>query len=218
MQKIHIKNLEKYNPGYTDRNLIWCKMYFSMINSSYDFENMDDIDKWRLIALIMLELQMKKPIPLDDKWLQNKISNNKRHISLTLKVLHNFIDIVTDDEEPMLPRIEKNRIEKKQEIKITHLDFIKLSKAELEKLHSKYGISLIQIYIEKLNEYIGSKGKKYSSHYFTILSWIRRDKEFSKDNSKSVKQPDYKHPEPPSEADQEEVKEMISKTAKEMKI
>ena len=97
MKYIHIRNLDKYNPGYKDRGLIWCKIYFSMINASYDFENMDDVDKWRLIALIMLELQMKKPIPYAEKWLQSKISNNKRPMSLTIKMLHNFLDIVTED-------------------------------------------------------------------------------------------------------------------------
>jgi len=122
MEYIHIKNLEKYNPGYTDRNLIWCKIYFSMLNSSYDFDMIDDIDKWRLIALIMLELQMKKPIPWDEKWLQSKISTNKRPISLTLKMLHNFIEPVTTDEGNLYPRVEKNRIEKSREEKSRETD------------------------------------------------------------------------------------------------
>ena len=117
MNYIHIKNLEKYNPGYTDRSLIWCKIYFSMINSSYEFENIDDVDKWRLIALIMLELQIKKPIPNDDRWLQRKISTNKRPISLTLKMLHNFIEYVTEDSETCndsvtQSRVDKSRVEK----------------------------------------------------------------------------------------------------------
>lgn len=124
MQYIHVKNLEKYNPGYTDRNLIWCKIYFSMINSSYDFENIDDIDKWRLIAIIMLELQMKKPIPYDERWLQRKISTNKRPISLTIKMLHNFVELVTLDEESVYPREEKNRVDKNRIDKSNvHFDF-----------------------------------------------------------------------------------------------
>lgn len=32
-------------------------------------------------------------------------------------------------------------------------------------------------YIERLSEYIASKGDKYKSHYATILAWIRRDEE-----------------------------------------
>jgi hypothetical protein len=29
--------------------------------------------------------------------------------------------------------------------------------------------------IERLNNYIGSSGKKYKSHYHTILNWSRND-------------------------------------------
>ena len=97
MDYIHIKNLEKYNPGYSDRTLIWCKIYFTMLNTNYEFDELDDIDKWRFIALVMLELQRKKPIPNDIKWLRKKISNHKKPISLTLKMLHNFIEYVTED-------------------------------------------------------------------------------------------------------------------------
>ena len=32
-------------------------------------------------------------------------------------------------------------------------------------------------YIERLSEYIASKGDRYKSHYATILAWIRRDEE-----------------------------------------
>ena len=112
MQYIHVKNLEKYNPGYSDRTLIWCKIYFTMLNSNYEFSLIDDIDKWRLIALIMLELQMKKPIPYDENWLQNKISNHKRSISQSIKMLHNFIELVTDSPTRTYRRVEKSRVEK----------------------------------------------------------------------------------------------------------
>lgn len=125
MKYIHIKNLEKYNPGYKDRELIWCKIYFSMINSSYDFEKINDIDKWRLIALIMLEIQAKKPIPYDEPWLQRKISTDKRPISKTMHVLHNFIEFVTEDGK--VCNVEKNRIEKNR------IEYIQPKKKKIQK-------------------------------------------------------------------------------------
>ena len=79
--------------------MIWCKIYFEMLNYDYEFATIDDIDRWRLIAMIMLEIQMKEPIPYDEKWLQAKISNNKRPISMTIQVLHNFLEVVTEDGE-----------------------------------------------------------------------------------------------------------------------
>jgi len=155
MQYIHIKNLEKYNPGYTDRSLIWCKIYFTMINASYDFETMDDIDKWRLIALIMLELQMKKPIPYDEKWLQSKISNNKRPISLTLKMLHNFLDVVTQDGDSVYPRVEKSRVEESRvEENRDSSELVEIINDLNEVLGSKYGRG------KKTNELISARIKE----------------------------------------------------------
>lgn len=99
MEYIQIKNLEKYHPGYRDRNLVWCKVYFRMINSDPEFEMMHETDKWRFIALIMLELQNKKPIPLDKNYLSRKgFDFGSRSMSLTLKMLHNFVDVVTEAE------------------------------------------------------------------------------------------------------------------------
>ena len=100
MDYIHVKNLEKYHPGYKDRNLLWCKIYFSMLNADPEFELVPEIDKWRFIAFVMLELQTKKPIPADITYLNRKgFDLKKRAISLTLKVLHNFIEVVTADEK-----------------------------------------------------------------------------------------------------------------------
>ena len=94
MEYIHIKSLEKYHPTYKDRNLIWCKVYFTMINADPDFEMLCEIDKWRFICFIMLEIQTKKPIPLDDGYLRLKgFDLKKRSMSLTLKMLHNFIEV-----------------------------------------------------------------------------------------------------------------------------
>lgn len=54
-----------------------------------------------------------------------------------------------------------------------------LSDAEYEKLTSKLGESDRDSYIDRLDRYIEnypSKGKKYHSHYSTILNWYDRDK------------------------------------------
>ncbi len=69
---VHVKNLEKYHANYKDRTLIWCKVYFTMLNADPEFEMVEEIDKWRLLAFVMLELQIKKPVPLNDKYLKRK--------------------------------------------------------------------------------------------------------------------------------------------------
>lgn len=56
-----------------------------------------------------------------------------------------------------------------------------LSNEELEKLKDKY--SNYEEYIEKLSAYMASKGKRYKSHYATILAWARKDKKEGKANA-----------------------------------
>lgn len=49
---------------------------------------------------------------------------------------------------------------------------VKLSDEEYAKLEK----SNLLPYIDKLSSYIASKGKRYKSHYATILTWARKDK------------------------------------------
>jgi len=51
-----------------------------------------------------------------------------------------------------------------------------MTQAEHEKLLVKFGELKTAEFIEKLANYIGSKGKKYKSHYHTILSWAPNEK------------------------------------------
>ena len=48
MKYIHVENLEKYHPGYKDRELIWAKTYFTMLFGDAEFELIEnETDKWR---------------------------------------------------------------------------------------------------------------------------------------------------------------------------
>lgn len=64
--------------------------------------------------------------------------------------------------------------------KIKHLPFgqfgnVKLTEIEQQKLITKFGNDSALERIEALSEYLSSTGKKYRSHYATILSWDRRN-------------------------------------------
>jgi len=59
--------------------------------------------------------------------------------------------------------------------KTLFLEFVYLTDQEYKKLIELYGIERIKDLIDRLNNYVGSTGKKYNSHYHTILNWIRRD-------------------------------------------
>jgi predicted phage replisome organizer len=56
-----------------------------------------------------------------------------------------------------------------------YADFVTMTEEEYEKLLADYGEAQAKDMIERLNEYKGSKGKKYKSDYLTCKSWFRKD-------------------------------------------
>lgn len=118
MDYLHIKNLDKYHLDYRDRELKWCKMYFSMLNGDPEFEMVDEVNKWRFVCFVMLELQAKKPIPIDNDYLIRKGFDLKKcPISNTLQMLHNFIEVcgetVSQNKNKNKIRLDKD-IDKKE--------------------------------------------------------------------------------------------------------
>jgi len=72
-----------------------------------------------------------------------------------------------------------------------------LSEEELQKLKDKLG-GQAEAFIEKLSAYMESRGKRYKSHYATILNWWRRDKEaYAKNrNPREIPKPEEYTPTP----------------------
>lgn len=52
---------------------------------------------------------------------------------------------------------------------------VKMTQDEYDKLVEQYGLAKTDDWIDRVNLYKGSTGKKYKSDYMTILSWIRKD-------------------------------------------
>ena len=71
---------------------------------------------------------------------------------------------------------------------------VKMTTAEFDKLVQAEGAERANALIEELSSYLASSGKRYKSHYATLLNWGRRkDKEgekLSEDAPKSFKQQD----------------------------
>jgi phage replication O-like protein O len=65
---------------------------------------------------------------------------------------------------------KKGRTHKKR-----FLDFVLLTDEEYNKLVDRLGKAKTDDMIDRLNNYIGSKGKRYKSHYHTILTWIKKE-------------------------------------------
>ena len=89
----------------------------------------------------------------------------------------------TTDEQPVNTNNKDNKEKNDNKVikkiknsppKIKYLDFVLLTDDEYSKLTKKFN-SKLDSHIENLNNYIGSTGKKYKSHYHTILSWNRKN-------------------------------------------
>lgn len=75
-------------------------------------------------------------------------------------------------------RKEEKRREKKEDnaTKVAYGEFLRvfLTEDEYKKLVERLGETNTGLMIVELDTYLASKNKKYSSHYATILSWVRR--------------------------------------------
>lgn len=99
----------------------------------------------------------------------------------------------TNDQQMTTDKNDKND---KKILKYIYGEFknVKLSKEEHEKLVAEFGESGTKDKIESLSQYVASKGKKYSSHYATILSWERKnDGTHKSDTAKGTKKPCKKY-------------------------
>ncbi len=141
MRYVKVKNLEKYHPGYKDRNLWWAKIHYKMVSGDPDFEMIEnETDKWRYVAFILLELHTQKPTPLNENYLMRKgFDFKKRKIDPTIQALSNFIEVVDTECTQSVPnpllREEKRRVEKSREEGSL---FTKSLKDKFEKIWLRY--------------------------------------------------------------------------------
>lgn len=66
----------------------------------------------------------------------------------------------------------RRRIDRKD--KQRHREFVWLAPSEYAHLRQLLGERETERWIDELNLYLGSKGDKYESHYYTIQVWARR--------------------------------------------
>lgn len=116
MQYVHVRNLEKYHPGYQDRELKFAKLFFTSVQGDPQFEIItNEIDKWRFVAMICLELEAKSPLPNTTEYWVKKFDVRKRPMSLTLQMLQNFIEVRNGDKEEPVTDVEDLPLQEESE-------------------------------------------------------------------------------------------------------
>lgn len=113
-------------------------------------------------------------------WRLNNYLRSDRYKETTYKEEKALLELGENEEYLLKNKVgipmvdtDKNRIDKNRIDYNIYGEFknVKLTNDEYKKLEEK---NLLP-YIEKLSSYIASKGKKYKSHYATILTWSRKD-------------------------------------------
>jgi hypothetical protein len=70
----------------------------------------------------------------------------------------------------------KDKAKVKEEREITHPPHVILSGEEVKAFETAYGKTTTKLYIDKINDYISSKGvRPYKDYAATIRNWLRRD-------------------------------------------
>lgn len=82
---------------------------------------------------------------------------------------------------------KEKEIYKEKEKRLGEFENVILSEEELEKLKERFPYDW-QERIENLSQYMSSKGKRYKSHYATILAWARKDDKEKAEHGKSKNQ------------------------------
>lgn len=124
-------------------------------------------------------------IPIDK--CRNKSWNAKKN----WEIVSNQIEIKSKSNDNQVKRKEKEKIKikkeniKEKEIKKKYLDFVYLTDEQYNKLLNIFGQTKLDQAIENLNNYIGSKGKHYDSHYHTIR---KRNQEYIQEMEKRKKE------------------------------
>jgi len=150
------------------------KVNLKMLNfcliSNYDFETIKEILKKRIIVIDSERIFIKKFINFQYGELKESCHPH-RAVILELKkfrVLKGYSkgkNTLQDKDK------DKDKGQDKVQDKEKHMDSVFLTKEEHLKLIKKFGEEKTQEWIENLDNYIGSKGKRYKSHYKTILVW-----------------------------------------------
>lgn len=189
MNYIQIKDWNKMQ-HYKHRNPPWIKLYAEMLDDE-TFEFMSDMAKLVYFCLLLFASRKGNKIRNDSKWINRKLPIDGEitddHISELLRA--GFLSVCDNDSDMLALRyqdaipeksrveteLEKSKSKKQASNKDRFLDFVYITTEEYKKLLDRFGGLGASNKIAALNEYIGSTGKKYKSHYHTILMWARKD-------------------------------------------
>lgn len=124
-------------------------------------------------------IRNRKDIYVIKEYLIDGISNYLDNLdNVNLNSINSVINPVNDEHNQH--SIVKDSIVNNSKEKERYMEVVFLTQDEYKKLIEEIGEPSTKEYVKDLSLYIQSKGKKYKSHYATILAWYRKDEKQGK--------------------------------------
>ena len=150
------------------------------------------VDKQRMMSLVQTKRE-QSVIEWRDKLLENnlivyakgkkglpnkyKLNDKMAFIGEAKSVVNSEVQSVAIDKQNKTKQNKKENTAKAvSKKKFGEFENVFLSEQKFEKLKARFK-NEAEVYIERLSNYIESSGKRYKSHYATILSWAEKDKQ-----------------------------------------
>ena len=181
--KVH--DWDKWQSFRKDRGTpTWIKLHRCLLTSR-KWASLTDAEKGQMISLWIVAADKNGLIPENENVLRKICAIDKNppvkkfkdlglleEVTTTCQPTDNQLTTTCQPTDGQMPA--QSRVEKSREDIYGTFDNVKLSKKEFSKIKEQFPDH--EDRINRLSEYISSKGKRYKSHYATILSWARKDK------------------------------------------
>ncbi len=170
LKLIHLFNLSSWSE--------WLAVDNQRVMSLVQTKREQSVIEWRNKLLennLIVYVKGKKGLPNKYK-LNDKLTFISEAKSEVFSVAKDVVKSVAQSAD--IDKQNKTKQNKKEMNKEKFGEFsnVLLSEQEFEKLKLRFGESANK-YIERLSNYIESRGKRYKSHYATILTWAEKDKQ-----------------------------------------
>jgi len=191
MDEITIRNWDKWQSYRKGRGQPpWIKIHRRLLRNP-EWVSLSDAERGQLVVMWLLAADHDGVIPASPELIQKLCYMSKSPNLNKFKEL-GFLEngwrqdgakMATERRQHGTPETEaetetEEEVDKKNTIPsrfVGEFKNVNLSDEEMKKLIELFGEQNTQDRIERLSEYIASKGKKYKSHYATILAWARKD-------------------------------------------
>jgi len=188
---LSVKNWEKYQ-ARTDKELPWLKLWGKLFDRPW-WQELDD--RFKVIPIIFLDSarRFNNKMPKNSQYyLRNyNLKLTEKEFVLVCKSLqyNDFLSDIASDFCPTAiilspsPSPSPSVVLEDCKKPFGEAGLVRLKDDEYLKLVQKYGQAKTDAKITNLENYIGSKGNKYKSHYHTILNWDNKDRKDGKNNN-----------------------------------